>query len=55
MVAISSFDTSEGQNARLKVEAIDITTKGFYIRVSTWYDSKTYSVSVPWLAYGDFL
>jgi len=52
MVALSQIDANHDYNTRVKTVATNITAKGFYINVNTWYDSKIYGTIVSWIAFG---
>ncbi len=49
---ITGFDASTEKNLRLNVKVEKVTITGFVIRISTWQDSKVFSVSGNWLAIG---
>ncbi|KAI1254987.1 hypothetical protein MGN70_003050 [Eutypa lata] len=51
--SICSLDASRSQNLRIKVYATDISSKGFTIYASSWYDTQIYSCGVSWSAIGE--
>ncbi|PVA05852.1 H-type lectin domain-containing protein [Thalassorhabdomicrobium marinisediminis] len=52
-VNLSMFDISNATNARMDVQAEDITPEGFAIVFRTWGDSKVARVRVAWQAMGE--
>ncbi|WP_067540939.1 H-type lectin domain-containing protein [Nocardia crassostreae] len=52
-IALSMLDVDESKNARVRVEAQNITDKGFDLVCGTWADTILYSVNADWLAFGD--
>ncbi len=49
-LSVSQIDSDKGSNLRYNVEAISISRDGFTLKVSTWSDSKLYSISGYWVA-----
>ncbi|MDA9207984.1 H-type lectin domain-containing protein [Octadecabacter sp.] len=52
-VNMSMFDMSNSTNARIDVQAEDITPEGFAIVFRTWGDTKIARVRVSWQAIGE--
>jgi hypothetical protein len=50
ILSITQIDSDKESNVRVIVEAISISRDGFTIKVSTWADSKLFSISGYWLA-----
>jgi outer membrane usher protein FimD/PapC len=50
ILSITQMDSDKEANVRVKVEAISISRDGFTLKVSTWADSKLFSISGYWLA-----
>jgi hypothetical protein len=53
ILTITQLDSDKNVNLRYKPEAISISRDGFTLKVSTWADSKIFSLSGSWLAYVD--
>ena len=53
ILTITQLDSDKDVNLRYKPEAISISRDGFTLKVSTWADSKIFSLSGSWLAYVD--
>ncbi len=51
-LGITGFDISNEKGVRLSVKVEKVTIAGFVIRVTTWADSKIFSVSGDWFAFG---
>ncbi|SMY05954.1 H-type lectin domain-containing protein [Flavimaricola marinus] len=51
-VGFSMWDVSNSANARMEVQAQDITEKGFAILFRTWADTQVARVRVGWMAIG---
>lgn len=51
-LGITGFDISNQNGVRLSVKVEKVTIAGFVIRVSTWSDSKIFSVTGDWFAFG---
>ena len=50
ILSITQMDSDKESNVRVNVEAISISRDGFTIKVSTWADTKLFSISGYWLA-----
>ena len=50
ILSITQIDSDKEANVRVNVEAISISRDGFTLKVSTWSDSKLFSISGYWLA-----
>ena len=50
VASISGFISYHGTDARIKVDAIDITTLSFVVEVSTSVDTQLASVDIAWVA-----
>lgn len=50
ILSITQMDSDKEANVRINVEAISISRDGFTLKVSTWADSKLFSISGSWLA-----
>jgi H-type lectin domain len=51
-VGIVGIDVSKDDNVRVRVRALDITSRGFVLEAGTWLNTKIWSVDVSWLAIG---
>lgn len=51
-LGVTGFDISNEKGVRLSVKVEKVTIAGFVIRVTTWADSKIFSVSGDWFAFG---
>jgi hypothetical protein len=51
-LALTGFDIDQRDSSRLNVRAVDVTPAGFTAEISTWRDTRVYSVSLGWLALG---
>lgn len=51
-LGLTGFDLDQRDSNRLSLRATDITTSGFVAEVSTWRDTRVYSVEFSWLALG---
>lgn len=51
-LSLTGFDIDQRHSARLSVRATDITESGFKAVVTTWHDSRVFSVEASWLAIG---
>ncbi len=51
-LGITGFDISNEKGVRLSVKVEKVTIAGFVIRVTTWADSKIFSVNGDWFAIG---
>ncbi|KAK6347976.1 hypothetical protein TWF718_005796 [Orbilia javanica] len=52
MASIFFMDVDKESNFRLNVEVQSVDVEGFQLRLSTWDDTKIYSVKVQWVAFG---
>ncbi len=52
-LSLTQLDASNEANLRYKAEAISVTRDGFTLKISTWADTKIFSLSGYWLAYSD--
>ena len=52
-VALSGFDILRGHNHRLVVRVVRVTREGFILRYETWADTRVWSATTSWIAYGD--
>jgi hypothetical protein len=52
VVGLIRFDIEKVANSRLDVATHSVTKTGFTIRLSTWADTKIWSVNCSWFAYG---
>ena len=51
-VGITGFDMDNGDNARLEVNVTSVDVDGFGVELSTWWNSRLWSVRLSWLAIG---
>jgi hypothetical protein len=51
-LGISGLDVDNRDAARLTVGATDVTSEGFTIVLSTWFNTRIWRVDVNWLAIG---
>jgi hypothetical protein len=51
-LGLTGFDLDQRDSNRLGLRAIEITREGFVAEVSTWRDTRVYSVEFSWLALG---
>lgn len=52
-LSLSQLDASKESNLRYRIEAVSVTREGFVLKISTWADSKLFSLSGYWLAFSD--
>jgi hypothetical protein len=52
-LSFNYLDTDNTFNQRIKVEAKRVTTTGYNMVLTTWYDSIIWAVGVSWIAIGD--
>lgn len=52
-LSVTQLDANKETNLRFKAEALSITREGFTLKISTWSDTKIFSLSGYWLAYSD--
>jgi hypothetical protein len=50
VLSVTQIDTDKKSNTRYRVEAISISKDGFTLNVTTWADSKIFSISGYWIA-----
>lgn len=51
MLSVTQIDGDKAFNQRYNVEVLSVSRDGFTVKISTWADSKIYSISGYWLAY----
>ncbi len=51
-IGLTGFDIDQRDGARIAVTATDISPLGFTVHLSTWRESRVYSVDLAWLAIG---
>jgi hypothetical protein len=51
-LGLTGFDIDQRDSERLSLRAVDITNEGFVAEISTWRDTRVYSVEFSWLALG---
>jgi hypothetical protein len=51
-LGLTGFDMDQRDSNRLSLRATEISTVGFVAEVSTWRDTRVYSVEFSWLALG---
>jgi hypothetical protein len=51
-LGLTGFDMDQRDSNRLTLNATDISTTGFVAEVSTWRETRIYSVAFSWLALG---
>jgi hypothetical protein len=51
-LGLTGFDMDQRDSNRLGLRATEISTAGFVAEVSTWRDTRVYSVEFSWLALG---
>jgi hypothetical protein len=52
ILGLTSVDAAEGKNLRVRVEAANVSTTGFNVKFTTWFDSITYGLRASWIAVG---
>lgn len=52
VISFSQVDLIDGANHRAKVEALNVTSTGFTCRIKTWSNTRLYSSTAQWIAYG---
>lgn len=50
VLAVTQLDAAKEFNLRYNIEAISVSRDGFTLKVSTWGDSRIYSMSGYWVA-----
>jgi hypothetical protein len=51
-LGLTGFDIDQRDSERLSLRAVDISNTGFVAEISTWRDTRVYSVEFSWLALG---
>jgi hypothetical protein len=51
-LGLTGFDIDHSDSSRLSVRVADITPASFVAEISTWRDTRVYSVEFSWLAVG---
>ena len=51
-LGLTGFDFDQRDSNRLALRAVEITPAGFVVEVSTWRETRVYSVEFSWLALG---
>jgi hypothetical protein len=51
-IGITGFDIDNGDNARLHVGIVGVDGGGFSVELSTWWNSRLWSVDLNWIAIG---
>ena len=51
-VAVQGFDIDQRMSGRLRLSVSGITAEGFILTITSWRDSRVFSVDVAWLALG---
>ena len=51
-LGLTGFDIDQRDSNRLNLQASEITTTSFVAEISTWRESRVYSVAFSWLALG---
>ena len=51
-LALTGFDLDQRDSNRLSLRATEISTSGFVAEISTWRETRVYSVEFSWLAIG---
>lgn len=51
-LGLAGFDIDQRDSARINLQATNITATGFTALISTWRDTRVYSVALSWLAIG---
>lgn len=51
-VSLAGFDIDNSRNARLSLNATNITNEGFSLQIRTWLNTRMWSVEVTWLSIG---
>jgi hypothetical protein len=50
--SMTGFDAATDKNVRVNIKVEKVTITGFVVRVTTWADTKLFSVAGEWLALG---
>lgn len=51
-LGLTGFDIDQRDSGRLNLHVTEITPASFVVEVSTWRDTRVYSVALSWLALG---
>lgn len=51
-LGLAGFDIDQRDSARIHIQAVDISPTGFNAVISTWRETRVYSVTLSWLALG---
>lgn len=51
-LSLTGFDLDQRDSNRLSLRTADITATGFVAEISTWRETRVYSVEFSWLALG---
>lgn len=51
-LGLTGFDMDQRDSSRLTLRATEITPSGFVVEISTWRETRVYSVEFSWLAIG---
>lgn len=51
-LGLTGFDLDQRDSERLKLRAAELTATGFVAEISTWWETRVYSVEFSWLAVG---
>lgn len=51
-LGVTGFDIDQCSSSRLKVMPVQVSERGFQVRVKTWRASRVYSVDLSWIAVG---
>jgi hypothetical protein len=52
-LGLAGFDIDQRDSARINLQAANISQTGFTALISTWRDTRVYSVTLSWLAVGN--
>ena len=50
IVALNGLDIDHTRNSRLRVEAVNVRSDGFTIKITTWADTNLYAAGASWTA-----
>jgi hypothetical protein len=53
LLSVTNCDLDAKTNVRYSVEATSISRDGFVVKISSWSDTKIYSIGGTWLAYAE--
>jgi hypothetical protein len=51
-LGLTGFDIDQRDSERVSLRAVEISNTGFVAEISTWRDTRVYSVEFSWLALG---